>query len=337
MTSPDLIAEAKEPVHDRGRPAGYAHWLREGLRRFSGVYVLIALCIAFGIALPGTFATSQNLRTILTSQSVTGLLALGLLLPLAAGAFDLSVAANMGLATVVCISLQSHGVNTVLACLAAVAVACLVGLVNGLLVIRLKVDSFIATLGMSSVLAALAFKVTNGQQIVNGIPQSFLNVYTSSFLGIPDPVIYLVVAAAIIWFVLEYRPIGRYIYAVGGNRQAARLAGVRVDRIIFGTFIIGGLFAGLAGVLLASELGIGDPNSGPPYLLPVFSAVFLGTTQIRPGRANVVGTLIAIYLLAVGVKGLQLAGSPSYVSDLFNGLALIVAVALAAYERRSRT
>lgn len=337
MTSPDLIAEAKEPVHDRGRPAGYAHWLREGLRRFSGVYVLIALCIAFSIALPGTFATSQNLRTILTSQSVTGLLALGLLLPLAAGAFDLSVAANMGLATVVCISLQSHGVNTVLACLAAVAVACLVGLVNGLLVIRLKVDSFIATLGMSSVLAALAFKVTNGQQIVNGIPQSFLNVYTSSFLGIPDPVIYLVVAAAIIWFVLEYRPIGRYIYAVGGNRQAARLAGVRVDRIIFGTFIIGGLFAGLAGVLLASELGIGDPNSGPPYLLPVFSAVFLGTTQIRPGRANVVGTLIAIYLLAVGVKGLQLAGSPSYVSDLFNGLALIVAVALAAYERRSRT
>jgi ribose transport system permease protein len=337
MTSPDVIAETKEPVRERARPAGYAGWLRDGLRRFSGVYVLIALCVAFGIALPGTFPTSQNLQTILTSQAVTGLLALGLLLPLAAGAFDLSVAANMGLAAVVCISLQSHGVNTVLACLAAIAVACLVGLVNGLLVIRLKVDSFIATLGMSSVLAALAFKVTDGQQIVNGIPQSFLNLYTSSLAGIPNPVIYLVVAAAIIWFVLEYRPIGRYIYAVGGNKQAARLAGVRVDRIIFGTFIIGGLFAGLAGVLLASELGIGDPNSGPPYLLPVFSAVFLGTTQIRPGRANVVGTLIAIYLLAVGVKGLQLAGAPSYVSDLFNGLALIVAVALAAYERRSKT
>lgn len=335
MTSPDLTTEVAEPaVQERGGRPGYAGLLRAGLRRFSGVYVLIALCLGFGIALPSTFPTSVNLQTILTSQTVTGLLALGLLLPLAAGAFDLSVAANMGLATVVCISLLSSGVNIVLACLVAVLVACLVGVVNGLLVIFLRVDSFIATLGMSSVLAALAFKVTGGQEIVNNIPQSFLNLYTASFLGIPDPVIYLAVAAAIIWFVLEYRPIGRYIYAVGGNRQAARLAGVRVDRIIFGTFVIGGLFAGLAGVLLASELGIGDPSSGPPYLLPVFSAVFLGATQVRPGRANVIGTLIAIYLLAVGVKGLQLAGAPSYVSDLFNGAALIIAVALASWERR---
>ena len=328
-TDAEPAGVGSEPVRARSRIA-------LGLSRFSGVYVLVALCIGFSIWLPDTFATVQNVKVVAQSQAVTGLLALGLMIPLAAGVFDLSVAANMGLASVVVIKLQASGWNVVLACLVAIVGSAIVGVLNGAIITRFKVDSFIITLGMSSVLAAASYKVTNGQQIVDGISSSFLKIGTATWFGVPAPVFYFAIAAALIWFMLEHRPLGRVLFAVGGNRQAARLAGVRTDRMVFVSLVGGATLAGVAGVLLASELGVGDPTSGPPYLLPVFSAVFLGATQIRPGRVNVVGTIISIYLLAVGVKGLQLAGAPSYVSDLFNGLALIVAVSLAASERRRR-
>jgi ribose transport system permease protein len=196
------------------------------------------------------------------------------------------------------------------------------------------VDSFIATLAMSSILAAGAYWVTNGQQIVEGISPTFVEFGTAQWFGIPVPVYYMLVLALALWVFLEFRPGGRYLYAVGGNPQAARLAGVRVDRITFGSLVTSATIAAFAGVVLAAKLGTGNPTSGPAYLLPAFSAVFLGATQIKAGRLNVPGTLVAIYLLATGVKGLQLAGAPVYLNDLFNGLALILAVALAARTHR---
>lgn len=149
--------------------------------------------------------------------------------------------------------------------------------------------------------------------------------------------IYLVVIADILWFVLDHTPVGRYLYAAGGNARAARLAGARVDRIVFGSLVASSTLAALAGVILAAKLGIGSHEVGPPYLLPVFAAAFLGSTQIKAGRVNVLGTIVAVYLLAVGMKGLQLAGAPSFVNDLFNGGALIIAVALASRRRKSTT
>jgi len=146
----------------------------------------------------------------------------------------------------------------------------------------------------------------------------------------------MVLLALILWWLLEYTPAGRYLYSVGGNPQAARLAGIRVGRITTGAFLISGFVAALSGILLAAELGSASPDVGTPYLLPAFSAVFLGATQILPGRVNVLGTLIAIFLLATGVKGLQLAGAPGYINDLFNGVALIIAVALAVRSRRRK-
>jgi ribose transport system permease protein len=132
-----------------------------------------------------------------------------------------------------------------------------------------------------------------------------------------------------LWWILEYTPGGRYLYAVGGNPVAARLAGVRIGRVTMLAFVTSGLIAAFAGIALEATIGTATPNVGDGYLLPAFSAVFLGATQIRPGRVNVLGTLVAIFLLATGVSGLQLAGAPSYVTNLFNGVALIVAVALA--------
>jgi ribose transport system permease protein len=165
--------------------------------------------------------------------------------------------------------------------------------------------------------------------ISEGLSKQFLSLGTSKFLGVPLSVYAMLAIALGIWIFLDFRPAGRYLYAVGSNPNAAKLAGVNVNRLTSLSLIIGAALAGFAGLILASVLGVGSPDSGPPYLLPAFTAVFLGATQIKKGRPNVFGTLIAVYLLAIGIKGLQLTGQPSYIGNLFNGLALIVAVALA--------
>jgi ribose transport system permease protein len=202
--------------------------------------------------------------------------------------------------------------------------------VNSLIVVRLHVDSFIGTLGMSSILLAGTEWITGGGQIANGISPSFTAIGQKQLFGLPLPVFYMVALAIVLWWLLEYTPVGRYLYGIGGNPQAARLAGIRIGRITTGAFLLSGLVAAFSGVVLAAQLGSASPDVGGPYLLPAFSAVFLGATQVFPGRVNVPGTLIAIFLLATGVKGLQLAGAPAYINDLFNGAALIIAVALAA-------
>jgi ribose transport system permease protein len=227
-----------------------------------------------------------------------------------------------------------EGYNPFIAAIMALAVATAVGAINGFVVVKLKVSSFIATLGMSSLLLAAAYWITDGKQIVSGFSEGFLELGNLQILGIPLPFYAMLILAVLIYILIEYLPVGRYLYASGGNPVAARLAGVRVDRIVYGSLVASSLIAGITGVVLAARIGTASPDIGPSYLLPAFSAVFLGSTQIKPGRVNVLGTLIAIYLLATGVKGLQLAGAPSYTDDLFNGAALIIAVALAARSAR---
>ncbi len=305
-----------------------------GLDRFSGLYVWVAVIALFAIWIPDTFMTEGNFRIIAGDQAITAMLAIGLIVPLAAGVFDLSIAGVMGFSVAMVSYQLSQGISAPIAVGTTLLCGALIGAVNGFVVVKLHVDSFIATLGMSSILLAGTYWVTDGRQITEGFTDGFLDMGSKPFLGLPLPFFYMIAVAAVMYVVLEKTPLGRYLYATGGNRQAARLAGLRVERIMFGALMTSATIAALTGVVLAAKLGTAAPDIGPSYLLPAFSAVFLGSTQIRAGRVNVLGTLIAIYLLATGVKGLQLAGAPSFVNDLFNGLALIVAVALAARTAR---
>lgn len=305
-----------------------------GMDRFSGLYVWAALIAIFALWVPDTFLRTQNAQIIAGNEAITAMLALGIIIPLAAGVFDLSFAGVAGVAVAVTAWAQVNGWNPALAALMAIVVATFIGIANGFVVVFLKVNSFIATLGMSSLLVAAEYWITDGKQIVSGFSPGFLNLGTLQILGIPLPFYGMIVVAVVIYIVIEYLPVGRYLYASGGNPIAARLAGVRVNRVVYGSLVASSLVAGVAGVVLAARLGTASPDIGPSYLLPAFSAVFLGSTQIKAGRVNVLGTLIAIYLLATGVKGLQLAGAPVYTPDLFNGAALIIAVALAARSAR---
>ncbi len=325
------VQSAPPAVHD-DRTRG--SWFVGSLRRASGVYVFVGLVVLFAVWVPETFLTTTTLSSVLSQSAVTALVAVGLVVPLVAGVFDISVGYTMGMAAVMVSWLMvKQGWNPAVAVLATLAIGAVIGLVNGLLVVRFAINAFIATLGTSSILAGLIVFVSGKQQIV-GLPSGFTGLATWSVMGVPAAAVYLVVVALVLWFVLEHMPVGRRLYAAGCGEDAARLAGVRTGRLIVGSFVTSAVVASIAGIVLTARIGAGSPQVGPSYLLPAFAAAFLGATQFKPDRFNVWGTVLAVYLLAVGVRGLNLIGAAFWVTDLFNGLALILAVGLATSSAR---
>ncbi|MET0661487.1 MAG: ABC transporter permease, partial [Ilumatobacteraceae bacterium] len=219
----------------------------------------------------------------------------------------------------------------VLSALIALAACAAVGFLSGMVVVKFRVNSFIATLGMSQVLAAATLYISSNRQIVGVFSESFLDIGRRDVIGIPIVVYYLVAIALVIWYVIEWTPVGRHLLATGANPEAARLAGVRTDRMVWGSLVVSAVVSGLAGIIYGAKVGSFSNTFGPPLLFPAFAAVFFGSTQFK-NRANVWGTIAAVYTLAFGVKGLQLAfsGGVYWITPLFNGLALLVAVALAS-------
>lgn len=320
------------PVPSGGKGRGFRAPLSAlSFSKISGIYVWIAIFVLFAFWVPDTFLTELTWKNIASSQAITAIVAIGLLFPLASGTYDLAFGQTLGFSAVFSAYLVNHGFSTAPAILVVVLIAILIGCFNGLLVAGLRIDSFIATLGTSSLLLAAIGLVSKRQQII-GLPDSFDKIGQSQPLGIPITVIYLAVFAVFAWYVLEHTAFGRYLHAIGGGEEAARLAGVRTKALIFGSLIISAVVASLGGVLMTSTLSAGDPTVGESFLLPVFAACFLGATQFRPGRFNVPGTLVATYMLATGVTGLQLAGAEFWVTDLFDGAVLILALAIGTFQ-----
>jgi ribose transport system permease protein len=301
-------------------------------RNISALYIFAVMFIVFSIWVPDTFLQWNTWKALFDSQAVTAILAVGLVIALSAGAFDLAIGTELGLGAIfVSWLLVDKGVGLVPAIVLTLLAGAVIGFANGILITKVRIDSFIATLGMSSVLLALIAWVSSSQQIV-GVGSSFEKLGTTEIFGLTLPVYLMLVVGLVVWYLLERTPLGRRVYATGGNIEAARLAGVRVAAVVICSLIACATIAVFAGMLVTANLGTGDPTIGPAYLLPAFSAAFLGSTQFRGGRFNVWGTIVAVYVLATGVKGLQLAGAPIWIPDLFNGVALLLAVGLAKWE-----
>jgi ribose transport system permease protein len=308
--------------------------------RSAGVLVLLGLFILFSVALPDRFLSYNNLIGVIGNQAIAGIVALGLILPLAGGVFDLSVAGVMTL-SVVSVTYLFQATGGKFPVPLAIAVVCLgalvVGCLNAFLVLRLKVDPFIATIGTSSVLIGMSQLIGNGTTITNDIPDSFTTFGRASLWQVPIAVFVFLGLALIVEYVLTLTPFGPTLYATGAARESARLAGIRTNRVLLISFCVSALGAAIAGILFAAQAGSGAPGVGDSYLLGSYAACFLGATIIRPGRFNVAGLIVAVLIIAIGVNGLQLWGVPFWVTQTFQGVALLVAVVITKLERNPAT
>lgn len=332
------MSKVAEPVDAPARGTrSAARWsgVRAALsfRNAAAVYVFVLLFVVFALWIPESFLAWGTWRSLLSDQAITCLVAVGLVMPVAAGVFDLAVGAEVGLGAIIVASLLVDlELGIVPACALSLLAGAAVGIFSWFLITKIRVSPFIATLGVSSVLIGLINWISASQQILN-LPVSFAELGNGQLFGIGYPFYVMIAVAVVVWYVLERTPFGRRVYATGGSAEAATLAGVRTSRVVLVAMVTCGVVAALGGVLQSSQLSTGDPTLGPGFLLPTIAAVFLGSTQFRGGRYNVWGTVVAAYVLATGVKGLQLAGAPIWIPDLFNGLALLVAVGLAAYQK----
>ncbi|CAN7549775.1 ABC transporter permease [Pararhizobium sp. LjRoot255] len=301
------------------------------------VILTVLLIVLFSILLPTTFPTLLNLRSIVSDKAIIALLSLAAMIPMASGRIDLTVGYGIVLWHILAISLQTmFGVPWPIAVVIVLALGALTGFLNGLLVEVARIDSFIATLGTGTILYALALWHTGGRQVVGVLPEGFYALNGTMVLGLPITGFYVLLLAGALWIILEYLPIGRYVYAIGANPKAAALNGIPVRRFVIGAFVSSGTLAALAGVLLASKLRIGQASVGLEYLLPALVGAFLGSTTIKPGRVNVWGTMTGVIILAVGISGIQQIGGSFFVEPLFNGVTLLVAIGIAGYAQRKR-
>lgn len=301
-------------------------------RNASALYIFAVVFIFFSAVIPQTFLAATTWRTLLDNQVVAGLAAMALLVPLSAGVFNLAIGLQVGAGSILVAWLlvdagMPVGVSVVLAGVSGAVI----GFVTAALVVQFRIDSFIATLGVSSLLAAAVTAISGGQQIL-GVPQGLSDFGVANIGGVTYPFLVFVAVSAVLWYFLERTPSGRRVYATGGNIEAARLSGIHTTRVIYTSLAVCGVIAALDGVVLTARLGNADPTIGPGYLVPAFTAAFLGSTQFRGGRFNVWGTFVSVYVLAAGVKGLQLWGAPVWIPDAFNGASLLVAVGMAKFQ-----
>lgn len=313
----------------------------EKLVRFIPVYGLLILTafliLLFSIMLPDTFPTMLNLRAILSDKAIIALLSLAAMIPMAAGRIDLTVGYGIVIWHILAISLQTlYGIPWPVAVIIVLLLGAFVGFLNGILVEVAKIDSFIATLGTGTVLYALALWHTGGRQVVGALPDGFYALSSTFVFGLPITAYYVFAITVLLWLILEYTPIGRYLYAIGANQKAAELNGIPTRKFVVGAFISSGVMTALAGVILASKLRIGQASVGLEYLLPALVGAFLGSTTIKPGRVNVWGTIIGVSILAVGISGIQQFGGSFWVEPMFNGATLLVAIGIAGYAQRRK-
>ena len=300
------------------------------------VYVWLGIVILFSIWVPDTFPTMSTVKQVFNANAITALAALSITIPLAARVFDLSFAYTMTLTGVITAHFLAVGIPLLPAVLLGLAAGLVIGIVNGVVVVVMRIDSFIATLATGSLIQALITMATGGTAIISTKLQGgFSKIGQTNVGGFTLPVVYVLIVAIAMWFLLEHTATGRRLYATGFNPDAARLAGVRVDRLRFTSLVVSGSLAGASGLVLAATVGSGDPSAGTSYLLPAFAAAFLGATQLKHGRFNAFGTLIAVLLLGTGTTGLALANAPQWSADMFVGVVLIASLAVTGIQRRA--
>jgi ribose transport system permease protein len=332
---PTPVGSARELVAGAGKPHRRPNVL-EILSNHGLLIFGIILVLVYSLLLP-RFLNAQTVTAILSISAIVSLLALAEMVVISTANYDLSIGYGIGLAHIFAMGLIVRvGLPWPLVVVGIVGFGALVGLINGILVEYAKIDSFIATLGVGTILYGIGAYYTNGAQVVGIVPDGFAAINYTHILGVPLPAILVGLLVLGLWMCLEFLPIGRQLYAIGSNRKAAELAGIPARRLIIGAFVVCGTIVGFDAVILASRLQVGQSTVGPEFLLPAFVGALLGATTVKPGRVNALGTIIAVLVLAIGIAGLQQFGLGFYVEPLFQGASLVLSVGLAGYAARRR-
>lgn len=333
MTSSPLVAtNGTSPVPRSKR------WIIRGARLASTYGTLGALVImiaVFTLLSPGVFLTRGNFIDILSDIAIGAVIACGLTIPMVTGEFDLSIGYVGSFAGVLVTGfvVQQH-MSLLVGVVATIGVCAAIGITNGLIVTKVGVSSFIATLGAGTVVQGLNYGYNSGIPITLGVPQSFLNINLKRILGIPLPVY---IAAAIVfalWLLLNHTLFGYNAQAIGQNAEAAHLAGIRVDRVRLQSLIVSSVCAGIGGILLATKLGSGQNTAADGYLLTAFAAAFLGSVALRDSEFHIVGTVIGVLTVGVAFNGLAVISAPTFWQYVVQGGLLVAAVALSTIGRR---
>ena len=308
------------------------------LRRYGTAAGFLALFLFFWIELPDTFVTSRNLINITQQMSMLAVVSATMTIVMAMGDFDLSVGSIASLAGIVAATAFVKGAGPEIAVPAALAVGLVAGLVNGVLVAFVGILPFIATLGALTVYSGLAFRISNGKTIFgSAIPASFGGFARGGLdlgpLTIPNLTLVAALVLLITWIFLEQTIFGRRLYAIGGNAEAARIAGVRIKPLRLAAFGLSGLGAAAAGLMLASRVASANPTQGAGLMLDAIAAVFLGMTMSDEGQPRVPFTLIGVLMLGVLGNGLTQLNVDSYVREIITGSIIIIAVAASSLGR----
>ena len=303
-----------------------------------GTVAAAALIFAVFALASGRFVSASNIGNILIQISVLMVISSGLTVAVASGEFDLSVGQVAGLSGVLVAGLMVwSGVPIAGAIAVAVVAGTLIGVVNGLLVTRLRIPSLIATLAMGPIALGLNYAYDGGDSIYASFPAAFYVIATGRIAGVvPVPIVIALVTVVVFWVLVNRTRLGRAVVATGANLQAARLSGIDVNRCRVIALTLSAFGAAMGGVMLTARLGTGQPGAGEPYLLDSLTAVFLGMTAFRPGRATIEGTLVGVVIIGMLDNGLNLLGAPFYLQNEVRGLVMIAAVSLAVLRGEIR-
>lgn len=305
------------------------------LSTYGTLLALAVMVVVFAVLQPDTFATFDNFRNIFNDMAIGAIIAAGLTVPLVGGDFDLSVGYVASFSGLLVVGLLSDFQLPIpLAILAVIGAGAVIGIVNGLIVSKVGVNAFIATLGTGTVVVGLNYAYSNGipLQLTHGM--DFTEVALGRIGAVPHLVLIMAAVLGLLWVLLNWTVQGQHIKAIGVSAETARRAGIAVDRSRIVAFAVAGTCAAITGILMASNLGSGQVTAGDGFTLTSFAAAFLGSAALREGQFHILGTLIGVVTVAVGNNGLAMIGAPIFTQYLFSGGLLVVAVALGGIGRR---
>lgn len=297
----------------------------EMLRKYGLLAILAVEILIFSFG-SKYFLSTSNMINVLRQSAVTGICAVGMTYVMLTGGIDLSMGAVIGISSVMCsVAMVQWKLNPVFAIIIAVAIGAIVGLLNGVLVTYVRIPALIATLGVMTSIRGLCYIITGGLPVY-GFPKSF-GVIGKGYLGfMPIPVLIMAFFLAIGWYILVKTRYGRYLYAIGGNAEAARLSGIDVKRNMLKTYIIAGILAAIAGVVELSRISSGQPSAGDGYEMTIITAVVLGGISVAGGEGKFFGVIVGIFIMAILSNGLVMMNVYEFYQQLIRGIVLLVAV-----------